>query len=118
MGIRAWDTVIWPALRVPLNSARNVNAHGPARSFITRKPSRMLWARFRANIHRSRVCRSKRSARYPTKGVENTLGNMAAKVMMPTHRDASVSSHARYPRITIRAQAAAPEQVVAIHMVR
>ena len=45
-------------------------------------------------------------------------GEHAAKVMMPTHSDASVSSQARYPRMTIRAHAAAPEHVVAIHIVR
>ena len=62
-GIRACAVVIWPARRVPLNSANTINAQGPARSFITRKPSSMLWARLRAKIHRSMVWRSNRSAR-------------------------------------------------------
>ena len=51
-------------------------------------------------------------------GVENTLGNIAAKVMIPTHSDSPVISQASHPRATIRAQAAAPEHVVAIHIVR
>ena len=51
-------------------------------------------------------------------GVENTRGNIAAKVMMPTQVDSPVISHASQPRATINAHAAAPEQVVAIHMVR
>ena len=51
-------------------------------------------------------------------GVENTRGTIAANVMMPTHADAPVISHASHPRATISAQAAAPEHVVAIHIVR
>ena len=101
-----------------MNRAKTMRVQGPAKSFITRKPSNMLWARLRAKIHRSMVLRSNRSARYPTIGVEKTRGNIAAKVMTPTHIDSPVISHASQPRATIRAHAAAPEQVVAIHMVR
>ena len=117
-GIRAVATVIWAARRVPLNRARNMSIQGPAWPFITRNARTRLCNRLRANIQRKSVWRSTRSARYPTMGVENTRGTMAAKVMIPTHIDSPVSSHASQPRATINAHAAAPEQVVAIHIVR
>ena len=71
-----------------------------------------------ANIAATTTRRSKRSDRYPVKGVTSTLGAMAAKVTTPTQTEDSVSAQTSQPRAMMRAQAAAPADMLAVHSVR
>ena len=71
-----------------------------------------------ANIQVRSFRRSTRSASRPENGGMKNKGAIAAKVTNPTNPDESERLNTRVPLATISAQAAAPADIVPIHIRR
>ena len=110
----ACPTGICAALADPSKNAKIIKCHISVNPENISPARKTVYPRFKPNIIAITFLLSKRSAKYPVKGGIKTLGIMARNVTSPTYSDDSDISHTIQPRVTIRAQDAAPAQMFAV----